>query len=324
MARPLRIEYPGAWYHVMNRGRRGEEIFSDKKDYEAFVVLLRETGEMFDFQVSAYCLMSNHYHLLVRTPSGVLSRVMKHINGVDTQRYNRYHKVDGQLFKGRYKSILVEEDSYLLELLRYIHGNPVRVGICKAVEEYAWTSHHGYVSRVRQWDWLYKQFLLGMFAGKTGKAGKNYIEFIHEGDSLEVTEFYSKKNLASVFGSADFVVWIKEKFYLQKQHEEVPGSRQLAPTILAINKAVCQLYKINKKDLIHSIRGQKNEPRNLAIYLARRHSGLSLAEIGSEFGLRKYSSVSSIVMRTEHLMSQSKQLQEKAEKVRAKLHKSSR
>jgi REP element-mobilizing transposase RayT len=75
MARPLRIEYPGAWYHVMNRGRRGEEIFSDKKDYEAFVVLLRETGEMFDFHVSAYCLMSNHYQLLVRTPSGVLSRV---------------------------------------------------------------------------------------------------------------------------------------------------------------------------------------------------------------------------------------------------------
>ena len=100
MARPLRIEYPGAWYHVMNRGRRGEEIFSDKKDYEAFVVLLRETGEMFDFQVSTYCLMSNHYHLLVRTPSGVLP-CDEQINGVDTQRYNRYHKVDGQLFKGR-------------------------------------------------------------------------------------------------------------------------------------------------------------------------------------------------------------------------------
>ena len=158
----------------MNRGRRGEEILSDKKDYEAFVVLLRETGEMFDFQVSAYCLMSNHYHLLVRTQSGVLSRVMKHINGVDTQRYNRYHKVDGQLFKGRYKSILVKEDNYLLKLLRYIHGNPVRVGICKAVEEYAWTSHHGYLSRARQRGCLYKQFLLGMFAGKTEKAKKLY------------------------------------------------------------------------------------------------------------------------------------------------------
>lgn len=174
MARPLRIEYPGAWYHVMNRGRRGEEIFSDKKDYEAFVVLLRETGEMFDFQVSAYCLMSNHYHLLVRTPIGNLSRVMRHINGVYTQRFNRYYKVDGQLFRGRYKSILVEEGSYLLELLRYIHRNPVRAGICKAVEEYAWTSHHGYVSRARQRGCLYKQFLLGMFAGKTEKAKKLY------------------------------------------------------------------------------------------------------------------------------------------------------
>ncbi len=110
MARPLRIEYPDVWYHVMNRGRRGEDIFSDKQDYETFIALLRESVEMFDLCISGYCLMSNHYHLLVQTPAGNLSRAMRHINGVYTQRYNRRRNIDGKLFRWRYKSVLVEED----------------------------------------------------------------------------------------------------------------------------------------------------------------------------------------------------------------------
>lgn len=322
MVRPLRIEYPGAWYHVMNRGRRGENIFSDSKDYEVFLILLQETSEVFGLQVAVYCLMSNHYHLLLRIPNGDLSRVMRHINGVYTQRYNRKHKVDGQLFRGRFKSILVEEDSYLLELLRYIHRNPIRAKVCNTVKEYPWISHHGYVSNARKWDWLHKRFLLNMFSSQAGKAKKKYIEFVQKEDSQEVTDFFGKKNLPSVFGSANFVEWIKGKFYLQKKHEEIPESRRLAPTITDIKKAVCQLYKIKVKVLEQSKRGQANEPRNLAIYLARKHSGLSLAEIGSEFELEKYSSVSSIVTRTEQLLSQNKQLQKRVEKVRSILDKS--
>ena len=142
MSRPLRIEYPGAWYHVMNRGRRGERIFRSPKDYEVFIGLLQEAVELWDVRISAYCLMSNHYHLLIQTPQGNISRSMRHINGVYTQRYNRIHKCDGQLFRGRYKSILVEQDSYLLELVRYIHRNPVRAGMVEKLSEYLWSSHH--------------------------------------------------------------------------------------------------------------------------------------------------------------------------------------
>lgn len=148
MARSLRIEYPNAWYHVMNRGRRGESIFTETSDNELFIALLQETSEMFDLRVSAYCLMSNHYHLLVQTPSANLSRAMRHINGVYTQRFNRSKKTDGQLFRGRYKSVLVEEDSHLLEVLRYIHRNPVRAKMCKSVYDYRWSSHRGYISNV--------------------------------------------------------------------------------------------------------------------------------------------------------------------------------
>ena len=108
MSRPLRIQYADAWYHVMNRGRRGDEIFTKAEDYAAFIDLLRQTVEDYHVRVSAYCLMSNHYHLLVQTPDSNLSRAIRHLNGVYTQRYNRMHHFDGQLFRGRYKAILAK------------------------------------------------------------------------------------------------------------------------------------------------------------------------------------------------------------------------
>ena len=141
MARPLRIEYPGAWYHVMNRGRRAEKIFHDRHDYQAFVELLEESSEMWNIRVAAYCLMTNHCHILVQTPDANISRSMRHINGVYTQRFNKRHRCDGQLFRGRYKSILVSGDSYLLQLVRYIHRNPVNdQEITRIFESKKWPS----------------------------------------------------------------------------------------------------------------------------------------------------------------------------------------
>lgn len=311
MARPLRIEYPNAWYHVMNRGRHGEDIFADQKDYDAFLAILQESSGMFGVRIVAYCLMSNHYHLLLQTPSGNLSRVMRHVNGVYTQRYNRRHKIDGQLFRGRYKSVLVEEDTYLLELLRYIHRNPVKAGICQAVEDYRWSSHRGYLSTDKKWDWLHKQALLGLLSNTPGAAKKQYLEFVNKEDSLVITEFFGKKNLPSLLGSPDFIEWIKAKYYQLKKHHEIPQSQQLAPTIAEIKQAVIQVYDIEEQDLQQSKRGQLNEPRNLAVYLARKLTGLSLREIGTEFGLTKYSTVSSIVVRIEALLRQNTQLRKR-------------
>ncbi len=146
MSRPLRIEYPDAWYHVMNRGRRGDPVFRVREDYLSFIELLKETGDMWNLRVGAYCLIPNHYHLLIQTPNANLSRCMRHINGVYTQRFNRNHHLDGQLFRGRYKAILVEGDSYLLELLRYIHRNPLEAGLIEVLDRYPWSSHRGYLS----------------------------------------------------------------------------------------------------------------------------------------------------------------------------------
>ena len=315
MSRPLRIEYSGAWYHVMNRGRRGEDIFSDREDYQLFLALLQETSEMFDVKISAYCLMPNHYHLLIQTPAANLSRAMRHINGVYTQRYNRRKNIDGQLFRGRYKCVLVEEDSHLLEVLRYIHRNPLRANLCQFAGDYPWSSHPGYLSGAKKWRWLHKEFLLGMFSKQQNQARAQYKKFVQDEDSAEVAGFFEKKNLASLFGSQDFIKWIKARFHPLKRNSEVPLSKQLAPTIAEIKRMVCLSYKVKEQTLDQGRRGRMNEPRNVAIYLARKRCGLCLDEIGRGFGLEKYSSVSSIVTRTEKHLSQDKGLRKRIDKI---------
>ena len=127
MPRPIRIDYQGAFHHVMNRGRSYQTIFHDKACFESFLRTLKEASEQFDAVIHGYCLMTNHYHLLIETPKANLSRIMRHINGVYTQRYNRMRNVDGPLFRGRYKAILVDKDAYLLQLSRYIHRNPIEI-----------------------------------------------------------------------------------------------------------------------------------------------------------------------------------------------------
>ena len=130
MSRPLRLEYSGAWYHVMNRGRRNEDIFFTNQDYNEFIKVLKEASALWNLNISAYCLMPNHYHLLVQTPDTVyISHCMRHINGVYAQRFNREHDKEGQLFRGRYKAILIDADNYLLEVMRYIHRNPLKAQI---------------------------------------------------------------------------------------------------------------------------------------------------------------------------------------------------
>lgn len=270
---------------------------------------------MFDIHIAAYCLMSNHYHLLLQTPAGNLARAMRHINGVYTQRFNRHWKTDGQLFRGRYKSILVEEDSHLLELLRYIHRNPVRTNICKSVNTYPWSSHSGYMSNDRKWDWIHKASLLGMFSQDSQKARKQYRDFVQLEDSDTVVDFFNKKHLPSFFGSTGFIEWVKAKYYHLKNHSEIPESKLLAPGVSEIKQAVCQFYQVSQSSLSKSRRGTPNEPRNVAIYIARKRVGLNLEEIGKEFNLEKYSSVSSIVVRMEKQIAENTKLRKNVDSV---------
>jgi len=303
MSRPLRIQYSDAWYHVMNRGRRREDIFADHQDYELFLMTLRESVEMWGLRIAAFCLMPNHYHLLVQTPEANLSRIMRHVNGVYTQRYNRRHKTDGQLFRGRYKSILVGGDSYLLELLRYIHRNPLRARIVEHLDEYTWSSHRGYLSSSKAWSWLHKSFLLSMFSRNIRKARRDYIDFVSQVESEEITDLFSRKNLPSLLGEDEFVHWVKERFGHLRTDVEVPAARLLAIDGIVIKNVVCQYYGIKRKDLLISKRGTSNKPRDVSIYLIRRFTGLTLVDIGREFNVTKYSSVSSAIERVKRELS---------------------
>ena len=169
MPRPLRIEYPGAFYHVMNRGNARQQIFRSARDYRIFLDLLKESVEKWEIRIHGFSLMPNHYHLLMETPLGNLSRSMRHINGVYTQCYNRHWKQDGHLLRGRYKAILVEEDAYLIDLLRYIHLNPVKVGLADKPEKHSWTSHRIYLGGDGP-PWLTTDRLLGYFGRRRNLA----------------------------------------------------------------------------------------------------------------------------------------------------------
>ena len=145
MSRPLRIQFPQAVYHVMNRGRARQPTFIDDADYQAFLDTLGEAHRLWGIEVFGYSLMGNHYHLCLRTPKGNLSRVMRHVDGLYTQRFNRHHRRDGTLFRGRYKAILVDADEYLAAVVRYIHLNAVEAGLARMPEDYRWASHRYYV-----------------------------------------------------------------------------------------------------------------------------------------------------------------------------------
>ena len=322
MSRPLRIEYPGAWYHVMNRGRRSEKIFSGPTDYYRFIDLLVDSCEMWNVRISAFCLMPNHYHLLIHTPDGNLSRCMRHINGVYTQRYNWIHDCDGQLFRGRFKSILVDGNSYLLQLVRYIHRNPLRSGLTDSMDNYKWSSHMGYISRAQKWNWLHKEFILSIISPDRVDQMRAYKRFVRLDDDEKILQVFESHKWPPFLGGRQFLGWIKETFFEKKREKEVPESVHLAPDLSLIKAVVCTYFKIQEPTLQISRRGISNEPRDVAIYLTRLLRKEGLREIGQEFGLNNYSSVSSAIDRVKSMMVSNKKLKAKVNEIKETIFKS--
>lgn len=316
MSRPLRIEYKDAWYHVMNRGRNREQIFRDKEDYRIFKDVLIETCEMWNFRISAYCLMPTHYHLLVQTPDANISRGMRHLNGVYTQRINRRHDLEGPLFRGRYKSILVEGDAYLLQIVRYIHLNPVKGGLVKSPEKYEWSSHQGYLSSAKKWNWLNRQFILNILSCEKRKWLGSYKRFMADEETWQVEEgnyfdIAEQKKWPVGFGSSEFINKIKGDYYTSKLNDEVPDSKALALDSDTIIQSICAFYKINKEELTISKRGHYNEPRNVTVYLLRKMRHDDLGTIGRFFNIKKYYTVSSIVARMKERINNDKTLKKR-------------
>ena len=294
----------------MNRGRGRQAIFDSEDYFRGFLQTLSEAYDRFGLQIHAYCLMSNHYHLLVKTPEGNLQRCMRHVNGVYTQRYNRLKKTDGPLFRGRYKAILVDHDAYLLQLSKYIHRNPLEAGMVSRLENYVWSSYRSYIGYSAAEKWLYHREIYGQL--NTNKSvEKEYRTYVNESSMDEnLKDFYSRKRWNPILGSDGFIESIKG--LLGKDISEVTykEKKRIRPNIEAIVEAVSICCRVPAKEIwmVKKGRGIKNQPRKLAMYLAQKIGGFRLNEISEFFGLKGYGGVSSAIYMVKQALEQDAEL----------------
>ena len=279
MARPLRIEYPGAVYHVTSRGNARQPVFADVPDRHAFLDALAEAVLRFGWRCHAYCLMGNHYHLVLETPQANLARGMRQVNGVYTQRFNRRHGQSGHLFQGRYKAILVDRDGYLLELCRYVVLNPVRAGMVRGVGQYAWSSYRATLGRVAAPDFLTIDWVLEQFATDRAAAREGYRRFVRDG--LRAPSPWEALKGQVLLGDEGFVDRLRPLLTEAAAQGEVPRhQRRLAqPSIARILGGAADAAR---------------DERNRRIAAAYLEHGYTLSEIASHLGLH-YTTISKIV-----------------------------
>lgn len=225
MARPLRIEYPGAIYHVTARGNRRSQIFTDDYDRREFLKILSEVNRRFDTRCHAYCLMDNHYHLLLETPQANLSMVMRQLDGVYTQKYNWLHRKTGHVFQGRYKAIVIERDAYLLEVARYIVLNPVRAGLVGGPDKWPWSSYGATAGSEKADVSLTTAWLLGLFDNATTAAKIKYMEFVRNAPDIN---FADEVISGVVLGSGEFAEWCRAQARGGGDILEIPREQRFA------------------------------------------------------------------------------------------------
>lgn len=274
MSRPLRIEFAGALYHVTARGDRREAIYLDDTDREHFLEVLAEVCDRHRWSCHAYCLMSNHYHLLVETHEATLAKGMRQLNGVFTQRFNRRHRRVGHVFQGRYKAILVDKESYLLELARYIVLNPVRATMVRSARDWPWSSYCATAGFVDVPKWLTVDWLLSAFSRRRGAAMEAYRRFVSKGRNQPSPWRVLKQQV--YLGDDTFVEEMQAKMKADTSLDEIP-STQRRPPPLSLERY--QHAHLNRDD---------------AIVAAYDSGGYTMKAIGEHFGLH-YSMVSLIV-----------------------------
>lgn len=297
-ARPLRVQYPGAFYHVMNRGNAYRDIFKDAKDNQIFLELLGETVEQWEIRIHAFSLMSNHYHMLIETPLANLSRAMRHINGVYTQRYNSRWKLDGHIFRGRYKAILVEDEAYLVELLRYIHLNPVNAGLTKSPEKYKWSSHAHYLGRSGL-EWLTTDLLLSYFGRQKSKARRKLHKFVLEGVPEEFNELLNREKWPSVIGTEHFQEWIEWNFVKDKGSEEIRYEPQEQEHKVLnsdeLKRIIVEVSGLQWKEIRKAVGYEAKRLRKLSIKVFHQYSSYDRARMCKIFGGINLSTISRAV-----------------------------
>ena len=304
LARPLRIEHVGGYYHITARGVARGTIFFDDEDREDFLQRLGEAHERWGLVIHGYALMTNHYHAEIETPEGNLSRAMQWLNHVYAAGVNRRHARVGHLFQGRFKCVLVEADTQLHRLTRYVHLNPVRAGMVDHPRDYRWSSYRAYVGRVKPPAWLDVSRTLSMFGRTRREQRRAYRQFVEE---QVVENPLTEMVFGAVLGTREFVEWAQGKLDGMAEDREVAGLMTAfrRPTLDAICDAVAADYGVDVCSM--RVRGRKkNEARDVAIYLSRECSGRKHVEVGRHFGALRPPTVSSACHRVETRMAEDK------------------
>lgn len=315
MARPWRIEFEGALYHVLSRGNGGNDIVKDDRDRHLFLKTIGEMSERFEVDVFAYVLMANHYHLLLKTNRANLSKSMQWLGITYTQRFNLRHSRSGHLFQGRFKSIIVQNDAYLMRLSCYIHRNPLRSGIVKRLADYTWSSYKSYAYGRAFPEWLNTEPIFSRF--NTADKNKAYRAKVQD-YAKEERKLWEDLRHGMIIGSKKFVDKIRKTYLPEKTHQEIPQQRNISKSIdpmLKLKEAArfldCDLSRI--KQMPRITRAERDK-RDLLVLSLWRTGVITNAEIGKLFGT-SYSSVSHIVKSIKLRMKDDLSLKERSDNV---------
>jgi REP element-mobilizing transposase RayT len=310
MSRPWRIEYEGALYHLLSRGNEHSDIFTDDKDRGDFLETVGEMSQRFEIDIFAYVLMNNHYHLLARTKRANLKKAMQWFGTTYTQRFNRRHFRSGHLFQGRYKSIIVQNDAYLLQLSFYIHRNPLRAGIVRRLADYRWSSYKVYAYGRRTPKWLSTDLIRAHFRGDQDP-NRSYREKVQKYAGEEKHLFEDLRH-GLILGSKHFVENIRKKHLPSRAEGSIPQQKQVANTFDPQNylSKAERIFKCDVERFVQAGRlsGPEKDIRDLLLYGIWTTGHLKNQQIGELFGL-SYSGVSHAVKSVKAKLGKERHLQ---------------
>ena len=312
MVRALRVEYPGAWHHVMHRGASRRLVYLCDEDRQCWLRLVAEISDRYSIEVGAYVLMDNHWHLLVHTLRPELSRAMQRLNGLYTQRFNKRHGFDGALFRGRFHSVLIESDTYLGRVAAYVHRNPLDAGMVSGLGEYKWSSLPAFLGDVPAPSWLSSRW-----QGVTGIATREAVIETTARNDRELVEFYGRSPVAPILGGSSFVGSRLDTAVLSTETKGHGESSFVRPLPETIDARVAQAFGIEVEDLLIPRRGVSNDPRLVAVGLSEELSGLSHGQLAEHYSYASPKSVASAAVRYRARLSENSQVAAIAQALRA-------
>ncbi len=310
MSRKPRIHYQGALYHVILRGNAQDDVFYDDVDRTRFCLLMQEGTERFGYRVHAFCLLDDHIHIAIQVGERPLSRIMQNLTFRYTQWFNRRHQRVGHLFQGRYKTNLVDVDSYLLQLVSYIHLNPVRAGIMKRPESYRWSSHRFYRGDDTL-PWLTEGLVLARFADREGEARERFHRFVLGGLDSDAakSEFSPAQSDGRLIGNESFI---------ERVQEAEDGMKGTRITLDGIIDGVCKAYGIAQDELLAPGRGRlASEARSVIGLIVQEHPEITIAEAAKVFQ-RDSSTLSAGAARLRNRMNRDRTLHDRINDVKSK------